>query len=51
MFEPISATLIVRTLSSAYLLSTLLLLSLTLAGWWIIDLLEHQDRSSPKWFS
>jgi hypothetical protein len=51
MFEPTAAMLIVRTLSTAYLLSSVILLSLTLCGWWIIDLIEHQDRSLPKWFS
>jgi hypothetical protein len=51
MFDPISAPAIVRVISSAYLLSTCLLLSFTTCGWWIIAYLEHQDNHFPKWFS
>ncbi|WP_181244071.1 hypothetical protein [Chamaesiphon polymorphus] len=51
MFDIISAPAIVRTISSAYLLSTCLLLSFTTFGWWIVTHLEQQDNQLPKWFS
>jgi hypothetical protein len=51
MFDPISATDIIRVICSAYLLSTCILLSGTTCAWWIVEYIEHQDNQLPKWFS
>ncbi|WP_310488404.1 hypothetical protein [Chamaesiphon sp. VAR_69_metabat_338] len=50
MFDPISAPVIVRVISSAYLLSTCLLLSFTTCAWWTLSHLEHQDDRFSNWF-
>jgi hypothetical protein len=51
MIEPLSAALIVRTLCSAYLLSTVILLSAVCIGWWIIEKIEQPAHSSNRFFS
>jgi hypothetical protein len=50
MTEPISAAIIVRTLCSAYLFSTVILLALVCLGWWWIEKIEQTNNSTTDRF-